>query len=83
MHSNRLPIQRGGIKVTLNDVGNFISLYGFPVVACCALFYQNWMQSKRHKEEADAWSKALEANTQAIIRLELTLGKFDERTRLS
>lgn len=27
--------------MTVNEVGNFISQYGFPIVCCVALFWQN------------------------------------------
>lgn len=65
--------------MTAQDVGMLISQYGFPIVACCALFWQNNQQDKRHREEAENWTKALAANTAAIERLEITLGKIDDR----
>lgn len=65
----------------LNEIGSFISQYGFPIVACCALFYQNNLQSQRHAEESEKWAQALSANTAAINSLQDTLGRFNENDK--
>lgn len=56
--------------MTVNEIGTFISQYGFPIVACCAMFWQNIQQTKRHAEEAKKWASVLNSNTLALERLE-------------
>lgn len=52
-----------------NSFVQAIGTLGFPIVACCALWYQNMKQSERHKEETAKWASVLEANTNAINKL--------------
>ena len=53
----------------LNVIGNFIAQYGFPFVACAAMFWQYDKQDSRHREEADKWAEVLASNTAAITEL--------------
>ena len=64
----------------MNDIVQVISAVGFPIVAAvgCAYFvkwqYQQNQQQlesmrKEHKEEVANMTKAIENNTQALIRL--------------
>lgn len=50
-------------------ITDLISTVGFPIVACGALFYMNWKQSERHKEETDKFTEALNKNTLVIQQL--------------
>ena len=52
-----------------NSFVQAIGTLGFPIVACCALWYQNMKQSERHKEETAKWASVIEANTSAINKL--------------
>lgn len=56
--------------MTVNDIGTLLSQYGFPIVACCAMFWQNNQQAKRHAEESEKWAAVLNTNTLALERLE-------------
>lgn len=50
-------------------IGEFINQYGFPIVCCGVLFYLNYKQQQRHKEESDKWTEALNNNTKVMERL--------------
>jgi len=44
--------------MNLQDIATFISTIGFPIAACCALFWQN-----------SKMSEALQNNTSALLEL--------------
>lgn len=48
---------------TLPVIGNFISSYGFPIVACCAMFWYMNKEREAHKEEVLQLTTALNENT--------------------
>lgn len=52
-----------------NIIVQLISSVGFPIVACCALFWQMNQQNIRHKEEIDSLRETIEKNTDAIEKL--------------
>lgn len=52
-----------------NIIVQLISSVGFPIVACCALFWQMNQQDIRHKEEIDSLRETIEKNTNAIEKL--------------
>ena len=62
------------IQVIIQAIGTL----GFPIVAGGALFYQNWKQDERHKDEMDHVTTALNNNTVALTELS-TLMKEKER----
>lgn len=53
----------------LTEILTAVSTVGFPIVACGALFVQNWKLNKDHKEEVAGFVEALENNTLAITKL--------------
>lgn len=61
----------------LNSIGNFIASYGFPVVACIALFYQNIKQEEVHKESMTQLSKVIQDNTTAISKILVYIESLD------
>lgn len=52
-----------------NIIVQLISSVGFPIVACCALFWQMNQQNINHKEEIDSLRETIEKNTNAIEKL--------------
>lgn len=46
-----------------------IGTLGFPIVACCALFYYLNKEQESHKEEMGAVTEALNRNTEALLEL--------------
>lgn len=61
-----------------NALVQAISTIGFPIAACCALFWQLERNNERHKEEMDAVKEALNNNTLALTRLIAKIGEDDD-----
>jgi len=61
--------------VIMNDLSNFISSVGFPIVVSVAMFYQNNILSSNYQKLADQMEAKLDINTQVITRL---IDKLDE-----
>lgn len=59
----------------MNDLSNFISSVGFPIVVSVAMFYQNNTLSSNYQKLADQMEAKLDINTQVITRL---IEKLDE-----
>ena len=50
-------------------IGQLIASLGFPIVACCALFWLVNKQDERHKTEMDSLRKTIEDNTNVLLSL--------------
>lgn len=50
-------------------IGQMIASLGFPIVACCALFWLVDKNETRHKEEMDSLRKTIEDNTNVLTSL--------------
>ena len=50
-------------------IGQLIASLGFPIVACCALFWLVDKNETRHKEEMDSLRKTIEDNTNVLVSL--------------
>lgn len=48
------------------DIVSLIGSLGFPIVACGAMFWKMNDQDKKHKEEMDKMSEAINNNTKAL-----------------
>ena len=59
----------------VNALTTLVGSLGFPIVACGAMFYEMHQQSKRHAEEMDKVSDALNNNTLALTELKDKLNK--------
>ncbi len=46
-----------------------IGSLGFPIVACCALFYYLSKEQESHKEEMNSMKEALDRNTVVMTEL--------------
>lgn len=46
-----------------------IGKFGFPIVCCAVLFWDNFKQRQQHKEESIKWTEALNNNTMVMERL--------------
>lgn len=53
----------------INQVMQAIGTLGFPIVACCALFYYLNKEQESHKSEMQAVTDALNRNTDALLEL--------------
>lgn len=55
-------------------ITQLIGSLGFPIVACAALFYENYKQSERHAEETEKLTDAINNNTIVLQKLVDKLG---------
>lgn len=61
----------------LNTIGQFIGSYGFPIVACGALFWQNIKQEDNHKLTMENLTKVIQENTTAINKVLIYIEAID------
>ena len=61
----------------MNELNNFISSVGFPIVVSVAMFYQNNTLSANYQKIADNMEHKLDINTQVLTRLLDKLGEDD------
>lgn len=47
-------------------LGQLIASLGFPIVACCAMFWMVNKNQERHKDELDGMRKTIEDNTTVL-----------------
>ena len=59
---------------TVNVLGQFLASYGFPIVACGAMFWYINKQTDVHKEETAKMTEALNNNTTILTRILDKLG---------
>lgn len=53
----------------INAIFQGIGSVGFPIVACCAIFYLMEKQGTQHKDEMDKMTDALNNNTVVLNRI--------------
>lgn len=67
----------------VTQVMQAIGSLGFPIVACCALFYYLNKEQEAHKSEMDAVKEALNRNTDALLELKTIINLLTGRTKTS
>ena len=50
-------------------IGQLIATLGFPIVACCAMFWMVNENEERHREEIGNLRKTIEDNTSVLASL--------------
>lgn len=63
----------------LNSIGQFIGSYGFPIVACAALFWQNMKQEENHKATLSSLTTVIQENTTAINKILIYIEALDRK----
>ena len=63
----------------INTIGTFISSYGFPIVACAALFWQNMKQEENHRETMNNLTTVIQENTKAIDKILIYIEALDNK----
>lgn len=53
----------------INTITQFIGTLGFPIAACCVLFWYLQKESENHKMEMNNMRDAINANTSIIAEL--------------
>lgn len=66
-------------NTTMNDVSNFISSVGFPIVVCLLMIYQQQKMSDSYIEIVDSLKELISDNTKAINLL--IKGAMTDETR--
>jgi len=61
----------------MNELTNFISSVGFPIVVSVAMFYQNNILSSNYQKSTEQLEEKLDNNTQVLTRLLDKLGEDD------
>lgn len=51
-----------------------IGSLGFPIVACCIMFYLNFRMQEKHEEEMSKVTEAITNNTIALTELTAKIG---------
>lgn len=65
----------------VNQIMQAIGTLGFPIVACCALFYYLNKEQESHKSEMQAVTDALNRNTDALLELKTIINFLTGRRR--
>lgn len=63
--------------VTLQELSDFISTVGFPIVVSVAMFYQNNVLSNNYQKMTEQLQKKIESNTEVMTRLVEKLDQDD------
>lgn len=63
----------------INTITQFIGTLGFPIAACCVLFWYLQKESQNHKDEMNNMKSAIDANTSIIAELKLLIQQLAGR----
>ena len=61
------------------DIMQLIGSLGFPIAACCAMFYYLQKEQASHKEEMQLMTEALNRNTDVLIELKTIINLLTGR----
>ncbi len=63
----------------LSELGQLIGTLGFPIVACCAVFWYLQKESENHKQEMSSMRDAINANTGVIAELKMIMQQLIDK----
>lgn len=63
----------------LSELGQLIGTLGFPIVACCAVFWYLQKESENHKQEMTSMRDAINANTGVIAELKMIMQQLIDK----
>lgn len=63
----------------LSELGQLIGTLGFPIVACCAVFWYLQKESENHKQEMSSMRDAVNANTGVIAELKMIMQQLIDK----
>lgn len=63
----------------LTEMGQLIGTLGFPIVACCAVFWYLQKESENHKQEMSSMRDAVNANTSVIAELKMIMQQLIDK----
>lgn len=63
----------------LSEMGQLIGTLGFPIVACCVVFWYLQKESENHKQEMSSMRDAINANTGVIAELKMIMQQLIDK----
>ena len=63
----------------LTELGQLIGTLGFPIVACCVVFWYLQKESENHKQEMNSIRDAVNANTSVIADLKMLMQQLIDK----
>jgi preprotein translocase subunit YajC len=63
----------------LTELGQLIGTLGFPIVACCVVFWYLQKESENHKQEMTSMRDAVNANTSVIADLKMLMQQLIDK----
>lgn len=63
----------------LTELGQLIGTLGFPIVACCVVFWYLQKESENHKQEMNSMRDAVNANTSVIADLKMLMQQLIDK----
>lgn len=69
----------GDQPMELTELGQLIGTLGFPIVACCAVFWYLQKESDNHKQEMTSMRDAINANTSVIAELKMIMQQLIDK----
>ena len=63
----------GSDIMDISTITQFIGTLGFPIAACCVLFWYLQKESENHKQEMNNMKEAIDANTSIITELKILI----------
>ena len=63
----------------LTELGQLIGTLGFPIVACCVVFWYLQKESENHKQEMSSMRDAVNANTSVIAELKMIMQQLIDK----
>lgn len=63
----------------LSELGQLIGTLGFPIVACCAVFWYLQKESENHKQEMNSMRDAVNANTSVIAEIKMVMQQLIDK----
>ena len=61
------------------EMGQLIGTLGFPIVACCVVFWYLQKESENHKQEMFSMRDAVNANTSVIAELKMIMQQLIDK----
>ena len=61
------------------ELGQLIGTLGFPIVACCVVFWYLQKESENHKQEMSSMRDAVNANTSVIAELKMIMQQLIDK----
>ena len=63
------------------EIGQLIGTLGFPIVACCVVFWYLEKESENHKQEMNSMKDAVNANTSVIAELKMIMQQLIDKIK--